>query len=310
MYKIHFLNVGHGDCIIVHYPSRTRKKDNYHKDERIMMIDINHHSDSDIYEDVIKYYKRNFKNGNGGYKSIFRFICTHPHKDHITGLKDLFEENGISVCNFWNIDHEFKPEKFEDDKHEQDWLKYKDLQKEGASSKLIITDREDVPRKYWDDDEDRITVISPSREIIKEVHARKQDGSKRESHEIEIDEISYSFLLRFNDIKVYLAGDGKEKCLNNIYENSSNELKGLNILKAGHHGQESGFHENLVKLMKPTHIIFSNSEDEDKAHGAEKLYSKVLPNAKILKTFEEGTIILNVDFDNNFQFINTQGNEI
>ncbi len=310
MYRIHFLNVGHGDCVIIHFPERYRKSDNHKKEERIMMIDINQKEDLDTYEDIILYYKNNFPDGNGGYKSIFRFVCSHPHKDHITGLNDLFNDNNISIMNFWDIDNKFKPEEFEDDNHPVDWNKYEELKKSTTSPKCIVTDRQDPPRKYWDDDEDRITVISPSREIIKDVHSSKPDGTKRQPHEIEIDEISYSLLFKFNNIKVFLAGDGKEKCLNDIYDNCLSDLKDIDILRASHHGQESAFHENLTKEMNPAYIIFSNSESEDRDHGAANLYSQALNGPIILKTCDHGTIILNISFDNNYYFEDSDGNRL
>lgn len=310
MYRIHFLNVGHGDCVIVHFPERYRKSDDHKKDERIMMIDINQMEDLDTYEDIIQYYKDNLPDGNGGYKSIFRFVCTHPHKDHITGLNDLFNDNNISILNFWDIDNKFQPEEFEDNNHADDWNKYEELKKSTTSPKCIVTDRQDPPRKYWDDDEDRITVISPSREIIEDVHSSKQDGSKRQPHEIEIDEISYSLLFKFNNIKLYLAGDGKEKCLNDIYDNCLSDLNNINILRAGHHGQESAFHEDLTKEMNPAYIIFSNSESEDGDQGAANLYSQALDDPIILKTCDHGTIILNIDFNNNYYFEDSNGNRL
>ena len=57
-------------------------------DERIMLIDICHDSESDN-TNIINYYKNNFRNSDGTVKHIFRFISTHPHQDHICGLNNL-----------------------------------------------------------------------------------------------------------------------------------------------------------------------------------------------------------------------------
>jgi competence protein ComEC len=85
--KIHFLDVGAGDCTIIDFPNRTSGDERY--TSRIMMIDINSCPDSG-YTDVIKYFKGKFSK-----RSLFRFVCTHPHKDHITGLNELFDESGM-----------------------------------------------------------------------------------------------------------------------------------------------------------------------------------------------------------------------
>ena len=57
----HFMNVGSGDCTIVHFPERTRI-DGKEIAERIMMVDVYHHDNDEEYEDIIDYYKRYFKN--------------------------------------------------------------------------------------------------------------------------------------------------------------------------------------------------------------------------------------------------------
>lgn len=296
--KIHFLNVGAGDCTIVHFPYRTRK-DGVTKDERIMMIDLYHHDNHDDYEHVIDYYKNNFRNENGSLKPIFRFICSHPHQDHICGLEKLFNDNEIEILNFWDIDHQFEPENFDGhETHEDDWNTYLDKRNPSVKApKTIRVTRDDSPFKYWDDDEDRITVLSPSRAMIKDVHSAKEDGTKREPHEIDIDHISYALMLKINDRKIIFAGDGKEKCWNDIVENCGDMIKNCDLLKAGHHGHESGFHENAVKIMNPKYIIFSNSQDEDTDNGAEDKYKKALDNVNIYKTCDHGTIIAECPFD-------------
>lgn len=108
--KFHFLNVGDGDCTIIDFPERTVKSTGESKDERIMMVDIHHHDDHDEYEHVIEYYKKNFKDIFGNVRPVFRYVSTHPHKDHLKGLNNFFDE--ISVVNFWDIEHTFEP-KFE-----------------------------------------------------------------------------------------------------------------------------------------------------------------------------------------------------
>lgn len=302
--KIHFLNVGCGDCTIIHFPERTRK-DGKTKSERIMMIDLYHHDDHEEYEHVIDYYKKNFCNSDGSLKPIFRFVCTHPHQDHICGLNQFFKDNEIKVYNFWDLEHSFEPENFDGhETHEDDWKTYQ--KKRGADNgeiTVIRTYREDAPRDFWNDDEDRIAILSPSKEMIKKAHANKEDGTKRKPHEIDIDYISYALLLKVNDRKIIFAGDGKEDAWSDILENCANDIKNCHILKAGHHGHESAFHESAVKLMNPKYIVFSNSADEDKENGAESKYKKAVPGATIYKTSAEGSMVAHCPFDNEEEIV-------
>lgn len=292
----HFLNVGSGDCTIIHFPERVRKKDNSEKPERIMMVDIQHHEDHPDYQNVINYYKANFKRSDGSFKSIFRFVCSHPHQDHICGLKQLLDEEGIKIWNFWDLDHSFEPEDFEGHPtHEDDWKAYKKLGCDDHPCTTIRTTRESEPKQFWNDDEDRITILSPSKALIKSAHY-KDNGEKREK--VEIDEMSYALSINVNGRKIILAGDGRAAPVwDDIYTNCKKDLENCVVLKAGHHGQEASFHEEAVKLMNPKFIIFSNSKDEDKNNGASKLYKKAVPKAEILKTCDIGTIIVDVPFD-------------
>ncbi|MGB0757354.1 MAG: hypothetical protein ACPGO5_02765 [Patescibacteria group bacterium] len=303
MTRIHFLNVGAGDCAIIHFPPREITDASGRliktKNERIMMIDMNHHDSHDEYEDVISYYKLHF-----GTKPIFRFICTHPHHDHICGLHKIFADQDIEILNFWDVIHGFAPESFDGHTwHKADWDTYQHLRSDSTQTpKTINVLRETAPFAFWDDSEDRISVLSPTLDMIKELHGPKQDGSKREAHEVDIDDLSYALLLKIGPIKVVFAGDGREQVWNDIVENCGSLIQNTHILKAGHHGHESGFHEEAIKLMDPEFIIFSNSANEDGKNGASSLYETAVPGVDVYKTFELGNIIANCDYDGSIEF--------
>jgi len=297
----HFLNVGSGDCTIIDFPKRIRE-DGSEQSERVMMVDICHHEDHQEYENIINYYKTNFKKDDGSLKPIFRFICTHPHQDHICGLYQLLNDYEIRIFNIWDLNHKFLPEDFNHyPTHEDDWDAYEELRDEDLPATVIRTQREDTPSRFWNEDEDRITILSPSKSLIEYAHY-KQNGTKRESHEVEIDEMSYALKIQINENKVILSGDGRASpCWDDIYQNCKNQIKNCSVLKAGHHGQEAGFHEEAVKLMNPKLIIFSNSKDLDDANGAESLYRIAVPDAVILRTWETRTIVVDIPFENDEQ---------
>jgi len=143
----HFLNVGYGDCTIIRWPERTAGDND--KDERIMMMDIYHHEDHDEYEDTIDYYKTNFKNTDGSIKPIFRFVCSHPHQDHICGLKKLFDDNGIKILNFWDLKHSFVPTDFDGHpSHQEDWKAYNALGGGSSPATVLRISRESTPGKF------------------------------------------------------------------------------------------------------------------------------------------------------------------
>src|SRR6266581_7370723 len=128
MINIHFLNVGHGDCTVIEFPSGNTT-----------MIDINNGDIDDdtkkeIYEELkvnkIDYLLQKIQNPailekdflfEKGYEisltnpiewlsqknitSLFRFICSHPDMDHISGIDALVKK--ITLANFWDTNHNF-----------------------------------------------------------------------------------------------------------------------------------------------------------------------------------------------------------
>ncbi|BCX14581.1 MAG: hypothetical protein KatS3mg088_264 [Patescibacteria group bacterium] len=299
--NFHFLDVGDGDCTIVDFPERVVKSTGKTKNARVMMVDIHHHDDHNDYEHVINYYKQNI-----GDRSIFRFIATHPQKDHIKGIKQLFEDYGIEILNFWDLEHDFEPDKGDEywEDYKDDWEKYCEIR--------VMKDEEGLcVRRYWDHqsgiqywDEDRIEILSPSKELYQFVHYT-EEGEKRSKEEIGelINNMSYVLLVRINNLKVLLAADAEEKCWEYILKKHKKKIENIDILKAAHHGRLSGFHEEAVKIMRPKHIVFSCSSDTDHEHGAEDEYKKIVPDAEFYKTYHYGTIVLNCDFNGNITHI-------
>lgn len=206
--KIHFINVGDGDCTIVDFPERQWINTGKKIEDRVMMVDIHHHDYHSEYENIINYYTQNFS-----YRPVFRFICTHPHKDHLKGVKKLFEDSGISIINFWDLEHKFEPPKegAEWEEYKEDWETYCALRKIRDEDELCI-------RRYWDHnknikywDEDRIQILSPSTELHKLAH-KKEDDIDRQPEEVEIHTMPYVLLIRINNIKVLLASDANQRC--------------------------------------------------------------------------------------------------
>lgn len=298
--KFHFLNVGDGDCTIIDFPLRVTRSTKKENDERIMMVDIHQCDDHDKYEHIIDYYKKNFKNNSGQLRPIFRYIATHPHKDHIKGLNNLFDN--IPVINFWDIEHNFEPNQNNKywEEYKEDWNRYLEIRSNKKNPKVLFYTDAESPRPYWD--EDRIEVLSPSKELYDFVHM-KEDSTRRTAEEIgtQLNNLSYVLLIRVNNLKIILAGDAEPKCWEYIINNHKEKIKDIDILKAPHHGRESAFHEEAVKIMNPKHIVFSVSDNCE--HAVSEKYEKAVPEATIYKTCDFGSFILDCDFEGNITLV-------
>jgi len=273
MVKIHFLNVGHGDCTIIEHASGN-----------ITMIDVNNGEELDSetgaeisealnYDPALVYNAAHMQNlsptdllKNLGYsrelenpvryfknmflgKHIFRYIQTHPDLDHMRGIAALREE-GINITNFWDTEHSKEPEEFiGDDKSH--WDEYNNLR--SGSGVTVLKLSRHAKNHYYNShpvlniDGDGIYILAPTSELTSQANESENWNN-----------LSYVLMLVHNGIRVVFGGDAGSQVWDSIVEaaNPKSELS-CHILKASHHGRDSGYHEEVVKLMKPVYTIVS-----------------------------------------------------
>lgn len=271
MLKVHFLNVGHGDCCIVEFVDSGR----------VAMIDINR-SDSldsnsvkEIYEssdagvkDTTNWrllYDAGFLKGSAlleraGYSidlqdpieylkeknisNLFRFISTHPHMDHLSGLNAL--NNEISFNNFWVIGNNYEQDEDKlSDSQKEDWGLYKKYRKAGETkvdNVTVIAPKEGSSADFYAPD--GIEILAPNDDLISK-------GDKNAN------EMSYVLLITHLGKKIILAGDAEEATWDYLVKNYKAKIADVTILKAAHHGRDSGYHEAAVELMSPLVTVVS-----------------------------------------------------
>ena len=296
----HFLNVGHGDCTFVELPSG-----------RLMMIDINtskslpdtdkqalaaakgitvrefagaglrmgKRSWQDYYESLLvdphDYYLAIFSG-----REIFRYVQTHPDMDHMTGLHRFFWLHKVPLLNFWDTANSKQLSKadFEHSRYDyQDWLTYQALragrgpQKEQEHRVLKITRMDSG--QYWTDD--GIQVFSPTDQLV---------GGFNDSGDF--NDCSYVFKISFGGRSLVLPGDAEEPAWKSMLSELAPGLLSCDILKAAHHGRDSGFYEPAVKAMSPSVVIVSVGEKPDT--DASDDYDRIAD--RVLSTRYNGTI--------------------
>src|SRR6266704_2280249 len=181
--KIHFLNVGHGDCTFLEIPRTTSNQSDH-----LMMVDINNSkslsdetelaadlgltiaqfkymraaSINKSWEDYYKsllvdpydYYKDNLMSKYG---SIFRYLQTHPDMDHMSGLHRFFWQEKVPLVNFWDVPHskDLDEDSFSHGPYSYlDWATYQ-LLREGrgpAGSHYVIKNTRLDTGQFWTDD--------------------------------------------------------------------------------------------------------------------------------------------------------------
>lgn len=268
MLRVHFLNVGHGDCTIIEHPSGN-----------VTVVDINNGTDMDsnsareiaesfsaakghIELNEIMGLPRILALAESGYdikltnpidyldsllngRSIFRYIQTHPDLDHMRGLTTLSDR--FSILNFWDTDNNKVITDFKNDSDKEDWETYQNLRKSSSSPKSLIMNRGER-RPYfhsYDEGGDDIEILSPTSELT-------DTANKTNNH----NNHSYILRVRYKDIDILLPGDAESAVWDSVVAEYGENLS-TSVLKASHHGRDSGYHDHAVSHISPQYTIVS-----------------------------------------------------
>jgi beta-lactamase superfamily II metal-dependent hydrolase len=308
--KIHFLNVGHGDCTIIEHASG-----------HLTMIDINNGDDLDatsasevgaqtasVYGNKMLamagalHVNRTAILANEGYEvqlanpiqflthnypgmPLFRYIQSHPHLDHMRGLQAL-RDAGIPVWNFWDIKHDKQPD-FIYDSDEADWAAYQELRAGNLSENTVLYLRRGSNGRFYNQNEhgtdggDSIHILAPTTELL-------QQAAESEN----FNNLTYVLWLEYQGIKVVLGADAENDVWQDIFNYYGRNLK-CHVLKASHHGRDSGYHQAAVKAMGPQYTIVSVGKKPDT--DASNKYRQYSEN--VWSTRWRGTITLEIRHD-------------
>lgn len=312
MLKIHFLNVGHGDCIIIEFLDSSR----------VALIDINRTSEMDdkslneIYASLkpsLKFFVDqgliNVNNAlleSAGYdislqdpleylaskniRSIFRFISSHPHMDHLSGLAELSDQVGFS--NIWVVKNQYKQDQSKlSESQKNDWnlyKKFRDTTETKINGITVIRPEEGSDSQFYK--EDGIILLAPNEAL--------KNGSDNNANKM-----SYVLLIKHKGRKILLPGDAEKETWEYLVENYSEEIQNIDILKAAHHGRDTGYHQQAVKLMSPlvTVVSVGNKPDTD-ASNKYKQYCKNVWSTRwkgniCFEIDNEGTITYSTQYD-------------
>ena len=271
MLKIHFLNVGKGNCTIIKHPSG-----------RISIIDIDNSrikNNERKLTDPIKYVK------SVNISRVFRFILTHPDMDHMSGLNGL--SNNTEIINFWDTENNKSIENSSWDESpydRRDWEKYRSFKNKKENPKYIINSRRDEDH-YWMDD--HITVLSPSHDLIKKAHETE-----------DYNHLSYVLMLEQKGVKILFSGDASVEAWEEILDECGKSLLKADILLAPHHGSKNNIFKPALEAISPDYVIVSVAEGVDYAYD----FYKNLVKKKVFSTKDKGNIILEVDDYGRYRF--------
>jgi beta-lactamase superfamily II metal-dependent hydrolase len=214
-------------------------------------------------------------------KNIFRFISTHPHMDHLTGLSLI--KNRIN--NVW-LTHNNYSQDVNKLKGTQcdDWKLYQKFRNNignHVDGIKIISPKALDEREFYS--EDGIIVLSPTDELIQ----LSNDSNKA-------NKLSTVIVINYMGYKFVFGGDAENETWEYIYKNHGKLIANATILKASHHGRDSGYHMESVKLMNPEYTIVSvGKKPEQDASNKYRRFTR----KKVVSTRWYGNITITVNSD-------------
>lgn len=198
--KVHYLDVGQGDSIFIEPPNNET-----------MLIDA---AESYQSENIINYLK------NLNYKKIDYVIGTHPHTDHIGGLKD--------IINTFEIGKIYMPKVVSTTKTYESLLmaiKDKNLKINTAKAGTSIIDTDAL----------KINILAPTNSTYTELN-------------------NYSVVTKitYGSTKFLFMGDAEKLSENEIKENVT-----ADVIKIGHHGSNTSSSIDFIKKVNAKYGIIS-----------------------------------------------------
>jgi competence protein ComEC len=284
---VHFLNVGEGDCTIIEFPSgnigmvdisnvqtldpdtRNELLESYSDAEYTLAKQAGSAALARLEEaflrkaaapttDALEYFDAHL----GHTRNLFRMIISHPHMDHISGLHRLYIQEPKNIINFWHTGYD----NFDLDEadwsgwrySELDWLAYKQLRRSTSDPKALQNEQGDTG-DYWT--ADGVEIWAPTPEL-KELAVDKNNQNI----------LSMVLKITYAGRSILLGGDATAaETWPAIYPNI--DMTGIDVLKASHHGRNSGYHQPSVKEMSPWLTITSVGQKEHDATEKYRRYS-------------------------------------
>lgn len=187
-------------------------------------------------------------------RPIFRYVQTHPDLDHMRGLSALRGE-GIQIINLWDTSHTKVPD-FQSDSDEEEWAEYERLR--GADSGCTVLQlHRGASGAFWSEEPagtdggDRIAILAPTPELLQS--ASQADDSNRISYVLHVSYLGY---------RIILGGDADTEVWESIAAFYGKNIR-CDVLKASHHGRDSGYLAKAVALMTPTYTVASVGKKPD-----------------------------------------------
>ena len=247
--KVHYIDVGQGDCIFIELPN-----------SETMLIDAGEYDEVD---GVVTYIH------SKGYDTIDYVIATHPHSDHIGGMKTIFD-------NF-NVKNAYLSPAISTTKIYERMLEA--IQNSNAKAHKAFAGTEIISENNLS-----AVVVAPATD-------------NPDDYIDNLNNSSVVLKLTYGETSFLFTGDAEKAEEDAIRTNIK-----CDVLKIGHHGSRTSTSANFLKKVEPKYAIISVGEGNEYGHPTEEVLKRLKErNIEVYRTDLMGTITVTSD-GNNIKF--------
>lgn len=257
IFRIIFLYVGQGDSTLLVIPNG--------EDYKYALIDSNN-NESQGSIDIIKLLKDLFSDDDN---KIDVYINTHPHKDHLGKVKEIYEKIGIK--QLWHSGH--KPGGEHKDVYKDLESVIKKIGKENVFCLKGSKEDNKLDNKIIGLGDIDYNVLAPADYVIDEIEDEKpEDRYKRIHEQCGVIRLKYGK----DEKEILITGDADyDAWKEHITEYHKDRLPSI-VLSASHHGSNSFFWKNSdteekpykkhLDKVDPTYVVVSAPKREESPH--------------------------------------------
>jgi len=281
--KVTFIDVGHGDCILIQTPDDSIKGNGKYEGN-IILIDGGERVEGK--KVIIPYLK---SHGIPESKPIDYLIMTHAHSDHVGGLIPVIQNYEIKAILDPGYNPPKKGKKSNLDGENKDRSPYPTFCRLAKEEKNCKFYRPLVG-----------TLIQKEGDTLNWGSELKVQVLNSEKVAKDPNNTSIVIRLQYGEVSFLLVGDaeGKERkdttdvikfVEKDLIKEYGNTLKST-FLKAGHHGSESSSTDAFIDDVSPSYVII--------CAGNKKFSGTLLPDQSVIKRYEKrGIKIYRTDRD-------------
>lgn len=241
--RVHFLDVAQGDSILIQTPAG-----------KAILVDGGNSQEVNLLSNYLK---------NQGIEELEAVIATHPHVDHIGGLKAVLSQFPVSFIYLPEVT--MTTQEFED---------FSSAVEKNGAERLTARVGRSIPTEEMGLS---MVFLAPNSNRYQKIN-------------------NYSAVLKvtYNDISFLLTGDAETASEEEMLLYNRNVS--ADVLKVGSHGSRNASSQEFLEAVKPQYAVISlGSDNEYKYPHAEACDRLRHSGASILRTDKLGTLIIKTD---------------